>query len=75
MYRLFTSREVRIGKNCAQGLGYRPRLQACERPENFRAVIMALEIVQFVANPEQIVMKTEVIQVEERDFTERFLFT
>ena len=24
-YMLFTSREVRIGKNCARGLGYRPR--------------------------------------------------
>ena len=22
---LFTSRKVRIGKNCAQGLGYRPK--------------------------------------------------
>ena len=27
-YMLFTSREVRIGKNCARGLGYRPRPQA-----------------------------------------------
>ena len=27
-YRLFTSREVCIGKNCARGLGYRPRPQA-----------------------------------------------
>ena len=25
IYMLFTRREVRIGKNCAQGLGYRPR--------------------------------------------------
>ena len=25
IYMLFTSREVRIGKNCARGLGYRPR--------------------------------------------------
>ena len=64
-YRLFNSREVRIGKNCARGLGYpRQRAQffpirtdlgwgitflffsttqrkAYERPEHFRAVIMA----------------------------------
>ena len=26
-YMLFTSQEVRIGKNCARGLGYRPRPQ------------------------------------------------
>ena len=28
IYRLFTGREVRIGKNCAWGLRYRPRPQA-----------------------------------------------
>ena len=28
IYMLFNSRKVRIGKNCARGLGYRPRPQA-----------------------------------------------
>ena len=32
-YMLFTSREVRIGKNCARGLGYRRRPRAVSKTE------------------------------------------
>ena len=49
--------------------------KACERPEHFRAVMMARFATNWRSSSEQIVMKTEVIQVEERGFTERFLFT
>ena len=37
IYMLFTSRKVRIGKNCARGLRYRPRLQAEGRYSRQRA--------------------------------------
>ena len=33
-YMLFTGREVRIGKNCAQGLEYGPRPQAEDRAQD-----------------------------------------
>ena len=49
--------------------------KACERPEHWRAVIMARFETKWAISSEQIVMKTEIIQVEERRFTERFLFT
>ena len=39
------------------------------------AVIMARFATNCAISREQIVIKTEVIQVEERGFTERFLFT
>ena len=39
------------------------------------AVIMARFATNCTISSEQIVIKTEVIQVEERGFTERFLFT
>ena len=39
------------------------------------AVIMARFVTNCTISSEQIVIKTEVIQVEERGFTERFLFT
>ena len=48
--------------------------KAYERSEHFRAVIMVRFATNWTISSKQIVIKTEVIQLEERDFTERFLF-
>ena len=47
----------------------------CERPEHFRAVIMARFVTNWTISCKLIVMKTEIIQVEKRGFTERFLLS
>jgi len=49
--------------------------KACKRPEHFRAVIMAKFVKNWTISSDQIVMKREIIQVQERGFTERFLLT
>ena len=49
--------------------------KACELKTRTAAVIMARFATNCTISTEQTVIKTGVIQVEERGFTERFLFT